>query len=203
MLTNGAIIRTLGTFTVLTLISGCGSPTGDTLEDLLRKQGNTPPIADGGPPTPLPVPPAPPTGDARPPMPPPIPPPVPPPAQKCVKELPPPPSDEQCPAAGTPCPNGLPPLLPCKQGNLNAFMACDGPPAVRTWRLDLIECPPPAPPECVNDLPPPPSDAQCPAAGTSCPNGLPPLLPCKLGDRDAFMSCDGPSVWRLAYLACR
>jgi hypothetical protein len=181
MLNHTATIRALAILSVVALGGGCGGPLEDVLEAL--RKGKHPPAGDAGVP------------------------PEPGPAPRCVEDLPPPPPGVgQCPAPGAPCPGNLPPAVPCRLGEVDAFMICQGPPGRTTWRLDLLECPAQAPPACADDLPPPPGNGQCPALGSSCPGTLPDLFPCRLGELDAFTACEGPAGrqrWRLAFLECR
>lgn len=161
-----------------TLLTACGGPFDDVIEDIVRGGGHTQPPHT--PPEPAP-------GSAT-----------------CVDAVPPPPQGEgdgACPPAGSDCPGGLPPLLLCRHQDQNVTMRCHG---SAGWRLDMLVCPPEL--ECVADLPPPPpapGNGECPQAGSACPGTLPPLLLCRYGGVDAAMACDGTAGWRLDMLECR
>jgi len=112
------------------------------------------------------------------------------------------PGFEQCPAAGSPCAVGLPPLLPCGINGRNAVVVCQSSATgLRTWKVEHIACPQP---ECVTDFPPPssPGTEACPPAGSPCPGDLPPGLLCNVQGRNAFMVCQGPTGWKLEVVEC-
>lgn len=163
---------------LVSTLPACGGPLDDFLDD----------IVDGH-------------GPAEPPHPP-VPPPI---LVQCTPDLPPPPpsvGDGACPLAGSACLGNVEPMFPCIYDGVGATVRCDG---LAGWRIDMLECGPNV--SCVSDLPPPPPSTEpgggaCPATGSPCPGGLPPLLLCRYGGVDAAMACDEDNRWRLDMLEC-